>query len=261
MTRAFRLTATGFIVAFHSRQVDMPLRLFFTSGLFRIALQVLFFSLVGLYAGGVELMRYVLIGNVVWVAAFPAIVLVTSFLVAEREEGTLSYLVTTPSGLVSVILGQSFYYACEALVGVIMIAVMAFPFMGTSSGFMSKLGAFGLTCLVCLTLTGLGLVVGSLVFRSRWDMVIAPSVSYVLAVIAGVNIPVSSLPPALAMIGPWLPLSNGLEAIRLTLAGNGHVHGLVGRELLVGMLCWVVGWHLFSHSVRTGRRKGSLERF
>ena len=85
----------------------------------------------------------------------------------------------------------------------------------------------------------------------------------VLLIFTGTNVALDDLPGWMAAIGRCLPLSHAIEANRMLADGAtwAAVQGLVGRELLIGMVYVAVGlaairW--FEHLSRAG---ATLDRF
>jgi ABC-2 type transport system permease protein len=83
----------------------------------------------------------------------------------------------------------------------------------------------------------------------------------VLLIFCGVNVALDSLPGWMATVGRLLPLTHAIEAAR-DLAGGaslGSVSGLVGTELLVGLVYGAVGMVALAVLEVEGRRRATLE--
>jgi ABC-2 type transport system permease protein len=103
---------------------------------------------------------------------------------------------------------------------------------------------------------------GALALRIRQGAVIGNVVFCVLLVFTGVNVPLTQMPPWMAHVASWLPLTHGIEAARATAEGASlaSVSGLLGRELVIGAVYAVVGLILLSFFERESRRRATLER-
>ena len=84
----------------------------------------------------------------------------------------------------------------------------------------------------------------------------------VLLLFSGANVAVSALPPWMAAVSPWLPLSHTIAAAREIVAGAslGDVGGLLLREAGVGLLYAAVGLVAIRLLEASSRRTASLER-
>jgi len=84
----------------------------------------------------------------------------------------------------------------------------------------------------------------------------------VLLLFSGANVAVAALPPWMAAVSPWLPLSHTIAAAREIVAGAslGDVGGLLLREAGVGLLYAAVGLVAIRLLEASSRRTASLER-
>jgi ABC-type polysaccharide/polyol phosphate export permease len=107
-------------------------------------------------------------------------------------------------------------------------------------GFASFLGPFGLIVRDFLGFTGL--------------------MQGAVLVLTGAIIPRSLLPAPLAAVGPFLPLTAGLEAFRAAFRGEGVAAAaeLLQRELLVGLSYFAVGYLLLRTFEILARRAGTI---
>lgn len=120
----------GFRNAFKTRLYEMPAHLYLLTWVPNLVLQTLFFTYLSLFAGGAPSRQWAILGSVMRLAALPTCIQTTYHLVADREEGNLSYLSTTPASLGLLWLGRSLYFSVEAVVTVLLISLLVFPFAG-----------------------------------------------------------------------------------------------------------------------------------
>lgn len=251
----------GFRNAFKTRLYEMPAHLYLLTWVPNLVLQTLFFTYLSLFAGGAPSRQWAILGSVMRLAALPTCIQTTYHLVADREEGNLSYLSTTPASLGLLWLGRSLYFSVEAVVTVLLISLLVFPFAGMGGCLETWFLYVVPVAASCFSLSGLGLLVGSLVFRTTYDMAVTSLVTQALLIMSGVLIPTESLPLALNRASRFVPLANGLRAAH-ALAGAGKVvWPLILAEVAVGTAYWCAGIAVLKSSIRAGRRKGSLEAF
>ena len=109
--------------------------------------------------------------------------------------------------------------------------------------------------------TGFGLLNAALALRVREIAVLTNVLFGVLLIFCGVNVALDSLPGWMATVGRLLPLTHAIEAAR-GLAGGaslGSVSGLVGTELLVGLVYGAIGMVALALLEVEGRRRATLE--
>jgi ABC-2 type transport system permease protein len=227
----------------------------------RLILQVIFFSLFGLLLGSVADVHYRVIGNsaaLVCIGAMPVVFTV----VRERGAGTLGMQILTPSSFALAYLGRGI---CWLVVGVgsstaaFIIVALAFQLpvaMPQALLTPAVLAAIGLTS-YCL-----GLTLGALVMARPSLQWVAVNTGYLsVMTFSGVNVPVTYWPHPIQAIASVLPLTHGLKALRLLLAGGSYAAAAqnVAEELAVGAGWLVVALTLMTLAVHNGRKKGTLE--
>ncbi len=76
-----------------------------------------------------------------------------------------------------------------------------------------------------------------------------------------VNFPLSALPPAVQWLSRSLPMTHGLLAIRAVVDGAPYseVMGLMGLEVLLGLVYAAGAWLMFRHRLNTARSNGNIE--
>ena len=82
-----------------------------------------------------------------------------------------------------------------------------------------------------------------------------------LLLFSGANIPLDRLPPALHALSWTLPLTRGIAAARLLIAGAGlaEVAPLLLGEFLLGALYAALGYWMFRWFETQAKRRGTLE--
>jgi len=222
--------------------------------------QMLFFVELGVYATGPENAAYFALGNALQLTANAGIFGVIATVANERHFGTLPILLGSPANRLVTFMSRAVVNVLDGIVTVII-------------GFVIAIGLFGLDlhhanipllalCVVVVSLStaGLGLMFGSIGLVMRDAIIVANVIYYLMLVLCGVNFPVSRLPGAVQLISYSLPLTRGVEAAREAVAGAsfGHVAGLLGAELLVGLAWALAGYALFA-TLESWARRGGLQ--
>jgi ABC-2 type transport system permease protein len=227
----------------------------------RLVTQVIFFSLFGLLLGSLDLAHYRVIGNsaaLICIETMAVVVAVTR----ERGEGTLALQLLTPSpflltylarGVCNLVVGIGSSTAAFVIAAVLFQVPVAFP-----QGLLTPL----LLAVMGLASYCFGLALGAAVMARPSLQWLAINLGYLsVMTFAGVNVAVGFWPPALQDLATVLPLTHGLEALRVLLAGGpapAIVLGLAGElAVAAGWLAVTVG--LLQFAVARGRRTGALE--
>jgi ABC-2 type transport system permease protein len=223
--------------------------------------QILFFTLLGMYATGPENAHFYIIGNAVQVAALSGIYGVTFSISGDRWEGTLAYLFGTPANRLSLFVGRAFMHVIDGMFGIVIGLTWGALLLNLD---LSKTdpGALALTIFITtLSTSGLGLLLGCMSLITRNVMFINNTVYFLLLVFAGVNIPISSLPQWMQSISYVLPMTRGIAAAREIIAGESlkSVASLLNGELMIGLIYILAGYLLFRWFEFQAKRRGTLE--
>jgi ABC-2 type transport system permease protein len=229
--------------------------------LLRLLTQVTFFALIGQLLGSQAEMRYIVVGNAVALITLEAMVVIASS-AWERQQGTLPLLVAAPAGHVPVYLGRGVQWLVTGMVSSA-TALALLPFLlGVPLPWPRALAAFPMLALVGVTSYCLGCFLASLVLRLLALQWLVLNLGYLVPMtIGGVNVPVAFWPAWVQAVANVLPLTHGLRAIRLLLAGMpaGAVWSELVAEAAVGA-CWLLlAVVSLNRLAEHGRRDGSIE--
>jgi ABC-2 type transport system permease protein len=181
----------------------------------------------------------------------------------ERQYQTLSPLLASPANRFAIFMGR----ALPVLVSGLVVSSWGFLMGRLLLRFhppLSSIPALVVVLIVSVTsCTAFGLTLGSIGMRAR-DVFMSSNIAYyVMWLVCGVNIPLSSLPGWLAQIGRLMPLTHGIAAGREVAAGAslGSVGGLVWTEVGVGAAWGTIAFALVRWFEFEGRRRASLETY
>lgn len=223
--------------------------------------QILFFTLLGRYAGGPDQVAFYAIGNAVLVVGFSGIYGVTISVSQERSEGTLPHLMGSPASRGFIFLGRGIGHVVDALLTVVLALFFALALfqIDFSHAHVPTLALAILTAAV--STTSLGLLLGSLSLVVR-DWYLVMNFTYLLLlVLAGINIPLDRLPVWLGWISPLLPLTRSVGVARRALTGETFIHSWYPLlvEVALGLLYLAAGFAMMVWSERKARQHGTLE--
>lgn len=222
--------------------------------------QIVFFAYLG-RAAGVEDDTFYVVGNAVVAAAVPCLFGMADTITDERFTHTLSLLVVSPASRLALFLGRSMPVAANGAV-VAAFALSVGSLVLDVRVPLASVPALVITILVtAFSCTGLGLVNAALGLRWRETAVLSNLILYFLLLAAGVNVPFDLIPSWLETIARGLPVTHGVEAARELVGGASlaDVSGLLGAELLVGLVYATIGLVLIRLFEVQARRGASLE--
>jgi ABC-2 type transport system permease protein len=206
---------------------------------------------------------FIAVGNAMQVASFSSIFAVCNLTSEEKWQGTLTPLIATPANRFALFFGRALFQIFNG------IATIAVGFFYANSLFgvdMSRTDFLALTLVILvtsLTMTGFGLMLGSVGLFMRTAMIIANIFLFIGLLICGVNFPVSDLPIWLQPVSYAIPMTYGTMAARAAVQGASilNLTPVLLQEIAVGIGSILVGYILFIWFEVLARRKGTLEEY
>jgi ABC-2 type transport system permease protein len=225
--------------------------------------QMLFFTFIGTYGSGASNASFFVIGNAIQITAVSGIFGVTMSVGGDRQEGTLVYLFGTPANRLTMFVGRALIHIVDGVIGVAIALTWGVVLLGLDLSH-TDFPALLLTILITTFSTaGLGLLLGCMSLITLNVMFINNSVYFLLLVFSGANVPVAILPAWMQIISQALPLTRGIAAARILIAGGrlADVASLLGGELLLGVIYITLGYLMFRWFEIQAKRRGTLEAF
>jgi ABC-2 type transport system permease protein len=232
-----------------------------TGWMLRVVAQISFFGLIGLRVANDRSAYFLLIGNALAVAAQTG-VFSLNMTSGERWAGTLPLLVASPSSPVVVFSARGAYLAVDGLLGAVGGLFIAGPIFGMHLPWPRVLLVVPITAVIALSAYCFGTFLAGIVFRIREINSLVVNTTYVALMTAcGVNVPLSYYPQALEWLSRFLPLTNGLLAIRgvFNSASAGSILGDVALEAAVGAGWMTLALLSFNRLAERGRVDGTLD--
>lgn len=225
--------------------------------------QIMFFTLLGIFATGAQNASFFLIGNAIQITASSGIFGVTMAIGGERWAGTLMYLFGAPANRLAVFAGRAMFPIVNGVFEVLMGLAWGW-LLGWVDFSRTDPVALGLTILIATFSTAaLGLLLGCLGLITLNVMFINNLIYFLLLLFSGANLPVAVLPPWMQIISWSLPLTRGIQAARAIVGGAplAEVSSLLVGEFLIGAGYLVAGYLLFRVFEMEAKRRGTLEAF
>ncbi|MDR3075008.1 MAG: ABC transporter permease [Candidatus Methanoplasma sp.] len=223
-----------------------------------------FFVILSEYIGNPEItVAFVVIGNAVQSVAATTLYSVAEIPGVEKHTGTLGAIIQSPSSLFSVFLGMSAFGILTGIVAMLMSLCYAAFVFGVSFASCNFVSVGVILVLTCLSLTGFGMIIGSVGIRLRTAAIMANVFAYIGLLISGVNFPVSYLPGWVQTISHCMPLTYAVEAMRGAVAGAGLISilGPLSAMVLLGTAFIILAWVSFRYFEKASRRNGNTDSF
>jgi ABC-2 type transport system permease protein len=223
--------------------------------------QLMFFSLLGMYASKTSDPTFYVIGNAIQMVAINGIFGVTMSIGGDRWNGTLPYLFGTPANRLTMFVGRAFVHVLDGALGAVIGLIWGVLILKLDLSH-ANLPLLGLTILVTtFSTSALGLLLGCLSLVTVNVMFINNTVYFLLLIFSGANLPLEQQPMWMQTISQLLPLTRGIAAARKIIAGGSanEIAGLVVSEFLIGVAYIVIGYMSFRWFEFNAKQRGSLE--
>lgn len=221
---------------------------------------MLLFIFLGKYVGLNDPV-YIVIGNILLLPSLNGVMGISMTIGGEKQFGALSYLLGSPAPRGALFIGRAFFHIIDGCIAVLVampIAILVFRLDLSQTNFLLLTAC---VLLIAITSTGLGFIMGVVTLLSRDGWMITSTLSLAFYVLIGVNFPIEMLPSALKSISLALPMTRGIQAARLALAGASlnEIAPLLAGEFLIGMLYIIFGYTLFRGVESLSFKNGALD--
>jgi ABC-2 type transport system permease protein len=231
-----------------------------TNWFVRVVAQVSFFALVGRMLGAPGQTEFLLIGNAVMLAAMVGMWAV-NMVSWERSAGTLPLLAASPTRPAVVLASRGSYLIIDATLSSCGALLVTAAWFGIPLPWPRVVAVVALIAVVAASAFCFGTFAGSLLLGFRKIETIVTNVGLVsLMTLCGVNVPLDFYPEPARWVSSVLPLTHGLVAVRLAVAGDLHnALQAAAQEAAVGAGWLTVCLLTFTTIIRRGRRHGTLD--
>jgi ABC-2 type transport system permease protein len=261
MLHGLRLAQQGFQLGWTEFSIAWSVQSWLLMWLIRMASQAAFIAMLGQLVGSSETVRYLVIGNVVMIGAL-ATQLGAGALAGDRWRGTYPLLVIAPASLVPVTLGRNCVPLLNGLATSLVSFVVVGPLFGISVPWPETLLALPLVVLTLASVFCQTLFLAGVAARvPKYSGLTHTTMIAVMQAVCGVNMPVSFWPTPIQALANSLPLTHGLQSVRLVLdCGSAPAALQEGAlEAAVGLVWLVAGILLLDWLTNSGRADGSIE--
>jgi ABC-2 type transport system permease protein len=204
---------------------------------------------------------YIVIGNILLMPISNSIYGVSMAIANEKDFGALSYLLGSPAPRAPLFLGRALFQILDGFITVAVALPIAIWLFHIDLALINLPQILFCTILITITTCGIGFLLGSIALVSRDGWMITNTLGLALYILVGVNFPVDMLPSSLQTVAYALPITRGMIAARMALAGSGwsEVMPLIWGEMLVGLIYTLIGYVMFRLLERRSLVNGSLD--
>src|SRR5688572_2275581 len=192
---------------------------------------------------GREYFGFVLLGTALLALVATSLSSFASSVNGGLASGFFEALLVTPTPLSALLVGQTGYAFTWALARVILLFAVG-AWLGVAVRWLRRPGALLIAVAVVAAHAGLGLLAAALVVSFRTNAMLPQGLVAVSTILGGVYFPTAVLPPVLAPLAEWLPLTPALRALRQSLLLGFPMSAIaadLGRLVVSAAVCLVVG--------------------
>lgn len=241
-----------------------PPKLYLPAWLIQVVSEIIFFSLLGYTAMGKEGAYFALIGNAT-AAVTRSIMSRGSGLIAnEKWMGTLAYVVVANFKFLRFMIGRNTINLIEGLLtSFSILVVLSFTLNLLEGKNYLVLWYIPILFLIALSAIGVSTIIAGVTFYVRTSMYVSSALWRVFMITCGVVFPLSYLPDTVQRISFYLPLTNGIMAMRILIdeAINLAFFKYLLGELLIGIGYLLAGTVLMKLIIKIALKKGTIEVF
>lgn len=217
-----------------------------------------------------DLLAYMVVGNAIYVFVNDLLAAMGEIIWREREQfQVLKYLAIAPISLQQYLLGRGLAKLCLSTLSVILVLTAGTLFLRLPIA-LSRIDWPGLAAVLILgtvTLACLGVILAALsLLTAHQSFSIGGSLGGIFYLVSGVLYPVSVLPPFLASLSAWIPVTYFVEGVRRALVPDlvssfPHLslNGLLGVLAVWTVVMLVLSTVVFRSITAIGRKRGILD--
>lgn len=224
--------------------------------------QISFFEILATYANySPAMVQYVVIGNAIQTMSFSSVFAVANITSSDKWQGTLPSILLTPASRASIIMGRALYQIIMSTLISTTGLLYAYFLFGVNFSSANYLFLAVSLLLTSISMISFGLLISTIGLYMRTAMIVANVFLFIGLLVCGVNFPISELPVWLRPLSYVIPLTYGLDAVRLSIAGAGfYTVGLYLLYLVIdGLAVFSMALLLTKTFERLARKSGRLE--
>lgn len=226
--------------------------------------QMAFFAFLASYLNyGQSYVQYVVVGNALQVMSFSAVFAVANITSQDKWQGTLPSLIVTPANRMALLVGRAFFQVLMSTLIAVTGLVYAGIIFGVSFSSANLVGIAIVIFLTSITMISFGLLISGIGLFMRTAMIVANIFLFLTLLVSGVNFPVSALPAWLQPVSYAIPMTYGVNALRMAISGASLLSmvPVLIQELVNGLVVLFIGYLLLIGFEKLARSTGRLEEY
>jgi ABC-type multidrug transport system permease subunit len=259
LVSSLRLTVIGGLISYRALFNFVHPSVYVPTMLVAPLFQLLFFAELGQYSGVADA-RFYVVGNAVMSCGMSCLFAMSYVIANERYFGTLLHLLASRASRSAIFLGRMWPVALNGFA--ISLFTLAVGSLILNVGYTTAeiAGALVVLVVTVCSCSAFGLVLGAVGLQVR-DVLFGANMAYMaMLLLCGVEVPASLLPGWLRIIGDGLPLTHGIQAIRIIAGGQPlwDTGSLILAEGIIGVCYLGVGYVLIRVLERASSRVGTF---
>ncbi|MDG7014283.1 MAG: ABC transporter permease [Nitrososphaerota archaeon] len=226
--------------------------------------QMGFFAFLSVYLKyPLSVTQFIVVGNALQSMSFSAVFAVANITSQDKWQGTLPSTMVTPANRVALFIGRAWFQVLLSSLIAGAGLLYAGTVFGVSFAQADFLGVAVVVFLTSIAMTTFGLLISAVGLYMRTALIVANIFLFVTMLLCGIDFAVSTLPIWLQPLSWAIPLTYGVEAVRMAIAGASitTLLPILGWEALDAALVMLAGFGLFSGFELLSRRTGRFEEY
>jgi ABC-2 type transport system permease protein len=261
MTTSWRIFRFGFLVGLQDFSIQWNPLTWLGGYALRVVTQGIFFALLGKLIDSEVRLHYLIVGQAVVVGATNAMWAMYGSL-SDRMDGTYPLLVAAPRSMLPALAGRTAIWIASGVASSSIAFVVLITIFAVDVPWPAVLLVFPLIATTCAGSYCLALFAGTLLVRVPHMSSLAINIASVGAIaICGVSVPVDYWPVWVEALATMIPLTHGLEAVRIVLAEGPAREVVLETSYLVALsaLWLALSVIALDRLTDSGRADGSIE--
>ncbi|KGE16517.1 ABC transporter permease [Paenibacillus wynnii] len=232
------------VISYKALYGIMDIKTFILIKLINPLFQITFFVLLTRYIYNTDDLSPWVISNAILLSCSNALFGVGFIMIQERRFGTLKLVLITPANKFFVYIGRTFIHVVDAILTVGFGLLFGYVAFGVQFNNTNPLALIVALLITVFASVGFGLMLGS-VGTIIPDLNLVMNFCYfLLLILSGAQFPISQLPDILQKVSYVIPLTRGIEAVRLIVQGARiiDVSSLLIGELFLGIIFFIAGY-------------------
>ncbi|MDH6367689.1 MULTISPECIES: ABC transporter permease [unclassified Breznakia] len=248
-------------LSFKSNYSYLDIETFLLIKIISPVMQMLFFTLLATYTGGIQRLPITVVGNAMLICTFGTFGDLGVMYIRDRYQGVLRLIVASSKHPLSIFLEKGICYVFEAVLTALfglVVGQLLFQVQIIEYPLVEILLCIFVSMIACVAL---GYVLSSICLVVSDINMLLNVISMSMLFLCGANIDVAKLPTLLQYIAYALPVTRGLQAIDLLVQGAQFqmIVPLLIQEFVYTCILFLIGIILYQYFMRKAQVDATLD--